>query len=85
MSGKAHITVILLVIAIILAFVVYTRMMTLIATKFIGDFLRCPAKRRRVLQQGGNVFEYDSFFREVGNVSYEFLQIRHRLLRVSAF
>ena len=39
-SGKVHITVILLLTAIILSFVVYSRMMTLIATKFVGDFLR---------------------------------------------
>lgn len=38
--GKVWITIILLIAAIILAFVMYSRIMTLIATKFITDFLR---------------------------------------------
>jgi len=38
--AKTHFTVIFLVIAITLAFIIYSRIMTLVATKFIGDFLR---------------------------------------------
>lgn len=39
-KGKAHLTIILLITGIVLGLAVYSRIMTIVATKFVGDFLR---------------------------------------------